>query len=433
MTVTSEKLAVNGGEKTVPDGLAQPWPQVTEADKAAVMEVLVNTSSTGTPGLSNQQAIQMGGLAREWCEYQGVQYCIPVNSGTAALHMCVSGVDCGPGDEVILPAFTFWASAAAVLHACAIPVFVDIEPGTFCMDPKAIEAAITPYTKAIMPVHIHGMPCDMDPILAIAAEHNLKVIEDCAQSHGARYKGKLVGTFGDAAGFSNQVSKPLSSGCQGGLFTTNDEAVWVSADHLQYFGERVVPGRERDEQQYNAHALSYMYRGDMFAQAFVRSQLKRLDEMNAQRIANCEYLSEQIKDIPGISPPVMRPDAQTVYFNYIVGFNAEELGLTCSNKVLRDKAIEALNAEGMCVGLWQRRTVPAQEVFQNPVGFGKGVPWSLHERKVDYDPGQFPVANKFLDDHVYIFDICPPNGTELMDYYTKAIRKVMAGIRDIIE
>jgi dTDP-4-amino-4,6-dideoxygalactose transaminase len=268
----------------------------------------------------------------------------------------------------------------------------------------------------------------MGPILDIADKHRLKVIEDCAQAHGARYKGRLVGTFGHAAGFSNQVSKPLSSGCQGGLFITNDIEIWAAGDRLQYFGERVTPGREREEQVYNAHGLSYMYRGDMFSQAFVRSQLKRLDEMNAQRIANCEYLSEQIRSIPGISPPVMRPDAQTVYFNYIVGFSAEELGLKCSNRVLRDKAIEALNAEGMRVGLWQRLTVPAQKVFQDQIGFGKGVPWSLHERKIDYSPEQFPVANRFLDEHVYIYDISPPNGRELMDYYAKAIRKVMAGI-----
>ena len=140
---------------------------------------------------------------------------------------------------------SIWASAAAVLHHNAIPVFVDIDPRTYCIDPDLVEAKITERTRAIMPVLIHGMPADMDPVLAIAKRHDLAVIEDVAQAHGARYKGRLCGSMGDAAGYSTQASKTLSSGCQGGLFTTNDEMVHKRAALLQYFGELVVPGRER--------------------------------------------------------------------------------------------------------------------------------------------------------------------------------------------
>ena len=237
----SAKLAIHGGKRSVPNGIIKPWPEVTDADRDAIAEVIASERIT------EQQRIQSEGLASEWAEYMGVRYCIPVNSGTAALHLCVAGVGIEPGDEVIIPAFTFWATAAAVLHHNAIPVFVDIDPVTYCIDPNAIEAKITERTRAIMPVHIHGMPADMDAILAIAKKHNLKVIEDVAQAHGARYKGKRCGAFGDAAGYSTQASKTLSSGCQGGLFTTDDEEIHKRAALLQYFGEIVVPGREREE------------------------------------------------------------------------------------------------------------------------------------------------------------------------------------------
>ncbi len=144
------KLAIYGGKGTVPDGLIQPWPQVTLSDKDAIAEVMASEKIT------EQQRIQSEGLAKEWAEYMSVQYCIPVNSGTAALHLCVAGVGIEPGDEVIIPAFTFWATAAAVLHHNAIPVFVDIDPITYCIDPNDIEAKITERTRAIMPVHIHS-------------------------------------------------------------------------------------------------------------------------------------------------------------------------------------------------------------------------------------------------------------------------------------
>ena len=169
----SEQLAVHGGKRTVPEGFVQSWPHVTEADQRAVMDVFKSARIT------EQQRIQSECLTKEWAQYMGAKYCIPVNSGTAALHMCVAAVGIEPGDEVIVPAFTFWASAAAVLHHNAIPVFVDIHPKTYCIDPDLIEAKISERTKAIMPVHIHGMPADMDAVQNIAEKHNLKVIERC--------------------------------------------------------------------------------------------------------------------------------------------------------------------------------------------------------------------------------------------------------------
>ncbi|MBL7223357.1 MAG: DegT/DnrJ/EryC1/StrS family aminotransferase [Candidatus Brocadiae bacterium] len=422
----SEQLALRGGERTVPEGFIKPWPEVTEADRKAVLEVF------DTPRITEQQRIQSEGLAREWAEYMGVKHCIPVNSGTAALHLCVAGLGIGPGDEVIVPAFTFWATAAAVLHHNAIPVFVDIDPRTHCIDPALIEAAITERTKALMPVHIHGMPADMDPILAIARTHGLGVIEDVAQAHGARYKGRVCGSMGDAAGYSTQASKTLSSGCQGGLFTTNDDEAHHRAALLQYFGERVVPGREREEQEYNAHGLGWMYRGDMFSQAFVRSQLRRLDANNALRVRNCQFLTEHLAEIPGIETPLTPDECEPVYYNYVVGFDPAALALDVSPRTLREKVQEALKAEGVPVGQWQRRSVPAQDVFQKRVGYGSGCPWRCRDVATVYDIDDYPRANAFVDSHCYVFDVNPPNGLELMGLYVEAFRKVMGGLGQVL-
>jgi len=423
----SEKPAILGGKRSVPEGFIKPWPHVTDEDRKAVMAVLE------APRFAAQQQVQFEGLAEEWADYMGVKYCIPVNSGTAALHMCVAGLGIGPGDEVIVPAFTFWASAAAVLHHNAIPVFVDIDPKTYCIDPDLIEAKITERTRAIMPVHIHGMPADMDPVLAIAKRYGLAVIEDVAQAHGARYKGRLCGSMGDAAGYSTQASKTLSSGCQGGLFTTNDELVHKRAALLQYFGELVVPGREREEQEYNASGLGWMYRGDMLSQALVRSQLRRLDENNALRVRNCNFLTEQLSEIPGIETPFVPEGCECVYYNYVVGFNPKEAGVDVSAATLCEKVQQALRAEGVPTGRWQTTPVPAQEIFQKRVGYGRGCPWRCSESEVEYVKDDYPRAVEFIDSHCYVFDVNPPNDLELMEMYVAAFEKVMDNLDDIMD
>ena len=423
-----EQLAIHGGTPTVPAKTIKPWPHITEADRQAVMEVLSGAS------INEQRRIQSEKLSQEWAEYMGRRYCIPANSGTAALHICVAALGIGPGDEVILPAFTFWASAAAVLHHNAIPVFVDIDEKTFCIDPAQIEGKISERTKAIMPVHIHGMPADMDAVLEVAQRHGLKVIEDTAQAHGSQYKGRLCGSIGDVAGFSTQMSKTLTTGSEGGLFVTDDEMYHKQAALLQYFGELVVPGREREEQEYNAYGLGWMYRGDVFGQAFVRSQLKRLDENNALRIQNCDFLTAHLSKIRGIQTPYVPPGCMTVYYNYVIGVEPDALGLDVSPRVLREKVQEALSAEGMHVGQWQRIPVPGQGIFEAGVGYGKGCPWTCgHGRPVEYRKEDYPKATAFIDSHFYVFDVNPPNDLEVMKLYVEAFEKVMDNVDKLVE
>jgi dTDP-4-amino-4,6-dideoxygalactose transaminase len=223
-------LAINGGEKTVPDGILTPWPIITDEDKKMVMECMESGIFTGPYGP------QVRGAETEFAEYLGVKHVLMVNSGTAALHMAVAVAGIGPGDEVIVPSFTFLATALAVLHNNAVPVFVDIEPRAFMLDPSKIEGRITSRTKAIIPVHLHGQCADMDAINEIAKKHNLIVIEDTAQAHGAKYKGKLAGTLGDMSIFSVQASKNLASG-EGGFFVTNNDEMANFANRMRLFGQ----------------------------------------------------------------------------------------------------------------------------------------------------------------------------------------------------
>ncbi len=209
----AERLAIDGGTPVLTREDYQNWPVITDDDRRLVNEVLDSGIVAGGDGSAGR------GAGKEWAEFVGAKHCLTTGSGTAALHMALAAVDVGPGDEVLVPGYTFLATASCVLHQMAIPVFVDIDPHTYTMDPAKIEAAITQRTKAIIPVHIQGCPADMDPIMEIAARHNLHVIEDACQAHGAIYKGRMCGTIGIAGAFSLNNLKNLCGG-EGGLFVT---------------------------------------------------------------------------------------------------------------------------------------------------------------------------------------------------------------------
>jgi perosamine synthetase len=194
----------------------------------------------------------------------------------------------------------------------------------------------------------------------------------------------------------------------------------------------VTVGRERQEQQYNAQGLGWMYRGDMLSQAIVRSQIKRLDDNNALRVRNCRFLTEHLRDVPGVQTPFVPDECYHVYYNYVVGFDPKALGVDVSARILREKAQAALAAEGVPCGQWQRRSVPAQDVFQKRNGYGRGCPWRCWDSQVTYNPEDYPVADAFLDSHCYVFDVNPPNDLELMGLYVEAFRKVIARIDEAL-
>ena len=412
-----QNLALFGGPRAVAEGSVKTWPPLNQADRDAVMAVFDSNILHGTAA-PNAVALQ-----KEFSEYIGCKYCLVTNSGTAALHMAVASLGIGPGDEVIVPAFTYWSTAAAVLHHNAIPIFVDIEPDAFCIEPKLIEAAITDRTKAILPVHIHGMPCNMGPIMKIAKKHKLFVIGDACQAHGAKCDGKTVGNIEDTCGFSTNRSKNLSSG-EGGLFCTNNEDAYRVAGMLREFGEVVVHGEERE---YNAYGMGWMYRAHEFVNAFCRSQLKRLPENNAKRQEFAQFLTAELRNIPGVKGPHTPPNREPVYFNYIVRFVPSELGFDVPVEKFKAAAQKALAAEGIGLGQWQRTPVPAQSVFRDMQGYGKGCPCNCahYGRKIQYRGEDFPATIKFIAEHSYLSAVYPPNTLDLMKQYVAGFKKVM--------
>lgn len=417
----TEKLAIHGGEPILTRSDYQNWPIIGADERRLVNQVLDSGIVAGGT------APQVSALEREWAHYVGSKHCLTTTSGTAALHMALAAVGVGPGDEVITSAFTFLASASCALHQNAIPVFVDIDPRTYNMDPAKLEAAINERTKAIIPVHIQGLPADMEPILEIARKHNLWVIEDACQAHGAEYQGRKVGSIGHIGTFSLNNFKNLCGG-EGGLFTTDDETLLKKGMLIRCFGDEVDEVSHR--RIYNASILGYMYRNQELPAALARAQLLHLDEYNAIRIANAEYLTRELGKIPGVIPPYCPPECKHVYFMYNVRFDPQAAGVDCDARRFRIAVEKALYKEGALVGQWQTMPVPAQDLFQSRLGYGASrYPWTVNEAKgivYDYNPAQFPVAQMLCDSYTIVHGIHAPNGTPLMDKILAAFHKVFA-------
>ncbi|MGQ9626829.1 MAG: DegT/DnrJ/EryC1/StrS family aminotransferase [Anaerolineae bacterium] len=421
------KLAIHGGERTVPPGLEVHWPVITEEDKKAVLAVLERGIIWGA------YAPEVKALQEEWAKYLGVKYCIALNSGTAALHCAVAAADVGPGDEVITSAFSFLASAVSILHHNAIPIFVDIDPKTFNIDVKKIEEKITERTKAIIPVDIHGLPADMDEINAIARKYNLVVIEDAAQAHGSQYKGRMAGSLGDMGIFSLNTTKNLPGG-EGGLFVTNSEEYRGKANMTRIFGEYLTEGEGRS---YKSYTMGWHYRTQEMPAAFARSQLKRLDRYNETARRNGQYLAEGLRAIRGVEPPYIPSDRTTNYHKYRVRLKPEELGLEIKPTEFRDKVMAALKAEGVSVALWQTFPLPANPLFQEMLGYGKGCPWScpFYGKKIEYRTEDYPETVKLLDSSIVVAEESYPlycQTEELMKYYVAAFEKVFSNIDEVL-
>jgi perosamine synthetase len=417
------KLALRGGNPVVTADDHVPYPVLAADDKQAVMDVLDSNVLWGN------HSPQVKSLEREWAEYVGAKYCIATNSGTAALHIACVAAGIGPGDELIVPTYSFLASATCAMHHNGIPIFVDIKEDTYTIDPSKIEEKISEKTKAIMAVHVHGMPADMDEINAIAAKHGLLVIEDACQAHGALYKGKPTGILGDMAAFSLNASKAIPAG-EGGLLTTNDVRLRDTADSTAVFGEIL----EKDARRaYDARAMGWMYRTQELCAALARSQLKKLDQGNKVRQANAARLSEGLAKIPGISPPFVPDDRTHVYHLYRVSFDPQVINPDMTGKEVRDHLLSALRAEGVDIDLWTGQ-IPAQTLFQTQEGYGKSCPWSCpHARSgISYELSDYNHTYNILNHSATISaPLHPPNGSALIDKYLEAFNKVFENLDQV--
>ena len=291
-----------------------------EAEKA-VCEVMRSGSYILGPNVK--------ALESELASYIGCKYTVALNSGTDALHIALRALNIGKGDEVITTAFTFVATAEAIGMVGAKPVFVDIDENTFNIDPKAIEAAITPNTKAIIPVHLYGQPCDMDAIMDIAHRHNLRVIEDCCQAIGALYKGKMVGTFGDIGCYSFYPTKNLGAMGDGGLCTVNSEELRDHLIALRNHGSMV---------RYHNDELGINSRLDEIQAAILRVKAKYIDEWNTRRREHAAYYNQLFSKYSDIQTPQELDNTYCVYHQYTVKIpNRDEV-----HKMLGEAGIGAM-------------------------------------------------------------------------------------------
>ncbi|HEC87343.1 MAG TPA: DegT/DnrJ/EryC1/StrS family aminotransferase [Thermoplasmatales archaeon] len=408
-----EKLAIYGGKPVRKEPPAIEADVIEEEEIRAVEKVL------------RSGILRRGEVTREYeknlAEYFGVKRALAVSNGTVSLQIALAAEDIGPGDEVITTAWSFIAPASAPLLQNAIPVFADIDPDYLTIDPEKIEEKVTERTKAIIPVPILGQPVDMGPILDLAEDKDLVIIEDAAQAHGAKYKNKLVGTHGDIGSFSTVHGKIMTTG-EGGFLLTDDEEIYEKMWSFHNFSRRYGKGQNN---QIHYHAPVTNYRITNVQSALAIEQLKKLDKFIAKRRENSEYLTKQIKDIEGIEPPKEAPWGKRVYWWYTIRINSKMLGITAK------EFAECLDAEGVYHKEYYYACYPLPSHKQPFLVEKKGLgntkcPFEcpLYKGKVRYTEESYPNAEKASKE---IFWLCNPHPLmkkEDLDDLAEAVRKV---------
>lgn len=414
-TVHSE-LAMLGGTPAVPSGLPAPrWPVVGEADEAAVLATLRGGALTSV-GRGDHEVAR---LEREWAAYCGVGHAVATANGTVALAVALAALGVGPGDEVVVPALSFVASALAPAHVGAVPVFADVDPHDYLAGPSAVAAAVTPRTAAIMPVHLHGLPADMAELRAVAVRHGLAVVEDAAQAHGARYRGAPVGGLGDVGVFSLNASKNLPTCGEGGLITTDRADLARQALLLRQFGEDL----EVAERSYVSTIAGFNGKLSAVQAAFTRAQLTRFDEVAARRDTVVRGFLDRLRALPGLVPPTVPADRTHAWHLLRFRVAPAAAGLDVPAPRLRAAVQRALRAEGVPVGHYQVAPLPAQPLF---AGTGSG--WRPAFPTVPAsDPAATPAATRVVEETFVLQKThLDPANAGLLDHYATAAEKVWA-------
>lgn len=395
------QLAINGGEKTVTRSF--PWPIYDNTEVEAVANV-VRDGKWGNPNCGDIVAK----VEQEFAAYCGTKYAISCVNGSISIKLALIAFGIRPGDEVIVPPYTFITTASSVIECNGVPVFVDISPETYNLDPAAIEKAITPRTKAIIPVHFGGQSCDMEAIMDIAKRHNLRVLEDAAHAHGSEYKGKRLGSIADAGSFSFQSSKNLTSG-EGGMIVTNDESLYKMISSLRNVG-RVEGG-----QWYDHFNPGLNYRITQMQAALLSSQLQRLEQQTIDRNENGLYLNELLSTIEGVSP-LTRGHGETRHCQhlYIFKYNKEKF-----NNLSKKDFVDRLMAEGVPSLTGYPHPLYRQPLFQNSNFMSYAIPDS-----VNYREANCPVAEAACEEAVWILQHAMLGTKADMESFAEAIRKI---------
>ena len=323
------ELALKGGKRTKQKPFPV-WPYYDDKEKEALQNVLESRIWWRTPGTRTLA------FEKEFAQFHGAKHGLAVTNGTAALEVSMSALGIKPGDEVIIPDFTFVATANAVLYAGAMPVTVDVSPQTYCMDPQLAEAAITSRTKAIIAVHMGGHPADLDALIALAKRKGLALIEDSSHAHATEWKGRRIGTHGTAGTFSFQASKLMTAG-EGGMIVSNDDAFEKQARSVHDCGR--MPG----EWFYSHYINGSNYRLSEWQGAVLSAQLGRLDAQTSLRHKNARTLDKLLCQIPGIAPQALDPRCtRNGQYAYIFHVDSKQFAGATTEQL-----IKAMNAEGI--------------------------------------------------------------------------------------
>ena len=420
MITDTAPLALHGGTKTI----AAPFKRFNpigqeEVDAAkAVVETGVLSKFLGCwdPDFYGGPKVQEFERASE--AYFGVKHAITVNSWTSGLIAAIGAVGVEPGDEVIVSPWTMCASATAILHWNAIPVFADIEPDTFCLDPKSIEENITPYTTAIMAVDIFGQSANMDAIMALAEKHGLKVITDSAQAPGVRYGDRIGGTMAHVGGFSLNYHKHIHTG-EGGILVTDDDAIAEKLQLIRNHAEAVVGDKGVTDL---TNMIGYNFRLGEIEAAIGIEQLKKLAGFVASRQRAAARITEGLKDLRGLRTPVVREGSTHAYYMYPMVLDIPALGVS------RDKIVAALEAEGVMGVGGGYACVHLLPMYQQKQAYGsKGFPWTsdICHRDVSYAKGICPVAEELNFNSYLGYEMCQFAMTDdEVDLLVAAFRKV---------
>lgn len=306
---------------------------------------------------------------RKWAEYVGVDHAVAVANGTVAIQLTLNAIGLEPGEEVIVPSLTFGSTATAVVHQAGVPVFADVDRETYTLDPADLERCLSPETRAVMPVHLYGHPAEMDRILSFADEHDLAVVEDAAQAHGARYRGERVGRLGDAGCFSFYATKNITTG-EGGVVTTDDDDL---AERIRSLRNHGMADRDVHER------LGYNYRMDELSGALGSAQVDRLDGFNRRRREISLRLFDELEDLPWLEPATVRDHVEHAFFWAPFEVREEAIGASGKDvwRGLKEQGVETRH----------RYTVPLydQPVFGEHRGFNSEFPWSANPNDRDYD------------------------------------------------
>jgi dTDP-4-amino-4,6-dideoxygalactose transaminase len=424
---TRSSLALFGGPRTIARPLQRYSPigpeEVEAAKNVVASGVLSQYIGAWTPDFYGGPKVQEFERA---CEaHFGVKHAVTVNSWTSGLIAAVGAIGIEPGDEVIVTPWTMAASATAIVHWNAIPVFADIEPRTFCLDPASVEARITPRTRAIMSVDIFGHPADTDTLLEICERHGLQLISDAAQSPGARYKGRWAGACGHVGGFSLNYHKHIHTG-EGGILVTDDARIARRLQLIRNHAEAVVGGMGEADL---SNMIGHNFRLGEIECAIGLEQLKKLEGAVHGRQRAAARLTARLARLPGLRTPQVAPDCTHVYYVYPMLLDLPALGV---GRARLKQALEAEGLEGLMAGYANVHLLP---MYQRKIAYGsKGFPWTagFYSGEADYAKGICPVAERLHDEEFLGFQMCLNRlDDEDVDLVAAAFEKVWSNLESL--